>query len=296
PGPVLSPRELGRALGVSESSVKRWVDDGALAAVKTAGGHRRIALAEAVRFVRRTGAAVRLPAALVGAALPAGVSVAPEDAVAAGAATEALWRAVHEDEPEAARAILLALYVGGWTLAALCDGPVREVMTRVGELWHHDDAGIFIEHRATDMCVHALAELRALLEPAPAGSPVALGGASPDDPYLLPSLMASLVLAEAGFVDRNLGASTPVAALTHAATRYRPRVLWLTCSAPPASARAFEAELASLAAAVAPWRGDVVVGGRGVPPLGPLPARVHRLDSMGELRAFAAGVRASTSA
>ena len=47
---LLSPREVAVALGVSESSVKRWVDLGELAALRTAGGHRRITRAEAVRF------------------------------------------------------------------------------------------------------------------------------------------------------------------------------------------------------------------------------------------------------
>jgi MerR family transcriptional regulator, light-induced transcriptional regulator len=51
----LSPKALAAAIGVSESSLKRWADEGRLAAERTAGGHRRIAVAEAVRFVRRRG-------------------------------------------------------------------------------------------------------------------------------------------------------------------------------------------------------------------------------------------------
>ena len=44
---VLSPREMATVLGVSESSIKRWVDDGAITSTKTAGGHRRITVSEA---------------------------------------------------------------------------------------------------------------------------------------------------------------------------------------------------------------------------------------------------------
>jgi len=58
---LLSPRELADALGVSESSLKRWVDAGKIAAARTDGGHRRIALPEAVRFIRETGAPVARP-------------------------------------------------------------------------------------------------------------------------------------------------------------------------------------------------------------------------------------------
>src|SRR5690242_3719305 len=57
----LSPRDLADALGVSESSLKRWVDAGKLAAFRTEGGHRRIAVSEALRFIRETGAPVARP-------------------------------------------------------------------------------------------------------------------------------------------------------------------------------------------------------------------------------------------
>ena len=50
---VCSPKDLATAIGVSESSVKRWVDDGTIDASRTAGGHRRIPLSEAIRFIRQ---------------------------------------------------------------------------------------------------------------------------------------------------------------------------------------------------------------------------------------------------
>ena len=57
----LSPRQLAVAIGVSESSLKRWADDGRLAVERTAGGHRRIPLPEAVRwFPARSACAVHV--------------------------------------------------------------------------------------------------------------------------------------------------------------------------------------------------------------------------------------------
>ena len=39
-----SPKEIAKALGVSQASIKRWVDRGLIEAEKTAGGHRRISV------------------------------------------------------------------------------------------------------------------------------------------------------------------------------------------------------------------------------------------------------------
>ena len=47
-----SPRNVAQALGVGESTVKRWIDAGRMAADRTLGGHRRVALDEVLRFVR----------------------------------------------------------------------------------------------------------------------------------------------------------------------------------------------------------------------------------------------------
>ena len=58
---VFSPKELARAIGVSESSLKRWADDGLIRVTRTAGGHRRIHIAEAIRFLRETEATLVRP-------------------------------------------------------------------------------------------------------------------------------------------------------------------------------------------------------------------------------------------
>jgi methanogenic corrinoid protein MtbC1 len=152
----------------------------------------------------------------------------------------------------------MARYLGGASVAELCDGPLRAAMHALGELWHHEQEGVFIEHRATDLALQAIAHLRGTFEP-PESAPVALGATPEDDPYILPSFMAAAVVAAAGLRAVNLGPDTPVSALRHAIAHHRPRLVWISASAtlPPARAR----ELATLMANLpAPTIG--VVGGR----------------------------------
>lgn len=274
-------------LDVSESTVKRWTDDGTLPASRTAGGHRRIAVADGVRFIRASGVPVRHPGLL---GLPERLGIEAGDVPPA----DRLLDLLVGDDPPAARAYVMGLYVAGWSIPALCDGPLREALVRLGERWHGDPAGIFLEHRATETCHQILLHLRAGLAAPDASGPVALGGAPAGDPYALPSAMAGLVLADVGFRERNLGPNTPLAAMRSAVAHHRPRIVWQALSVVPARPAQTAADLGQLAEDVAAGGGVLVIGGRGVEALPPQarPAG-HVAGSMTELAAFARGLLAA---
>ena len=52
PEVFLKTQQVADALGISVSTLKRWVDAGEIAATRTVGKHRLIALDEAIRFAR----------------------------------------------------------------------------------------------------------------------------------------------------------------------------------------------------------------------------------------------------
>lgn len=284
----LSPRDLALAIGVSESSLKRWVDSGALVAVKTEGGHRRIPLAEAVRFVRARRAVVVRPDLL---GLP-DVSKAALATAADDGDGERLEAALVADDVGTARGLILASYLQGSGVAALFDGPLQKALARIGELWRSDEAGIVTEHRATDTCIQALQVLRSLIpEPAPS-APVALTAALAGDPYLLPPLLAAIVTAEAGFRARNLGPETPVKSLARAILAARPRLVCIALSA-PRKAEPLATLLAPVLEALGGTDTHLVIGGR-LADARDLPEApgVSHAATMAELAAFARGLRA----
>ncbi len=256
----ISPNKLAGAIGVSESSVKRWVDEGRLIASRTAGGHRRIPVREAVRFLRNHALPLLDPSALgLGevAHPAAGLRADP-------AAGEDLTRSVMGGDAEATRSILAARYLSGESPASLCDHAVAPGLRKVGELWKHGPDGIHIEHRAIEICIHGLNTLKGLVPEPDGRAPLAIGCSPSGDPYQIPSLMAAVVLKAAGWRDENLGADLPIEALIAAIEGGRPRLVWISFSSVPAAEAFYKGHRPVMEKADS-MGATVVVGGRVCP-------------------------------
>lgn len=292
---MFSPKELACALSVSESTIKRWADEGKIQVMRTSGGHRRIAVAEAIRFIRQSGAPLSRPEAL---GLPA--RDASTEQWMSGTSDELLFDALVRGDGEQARGLVVAAYLTGRTFASLMDGPLRSAMSRIGALWEHDADGVFVEHRATDICMQIVNELRLLVPTPKENAPLAVGGALEGDPYIVPSLMAATVLADVGFRTINLGATTPYTALERAVAAHQPRLLWLSLSVVSLSEQHWP-RVVEFAQSSAIKHTVIALGGRGMsprprdnppfPPAShPLPDNVQPVESMAELAAFAKGL------
>ena len=272
---VLSTAEFAEAIGVSESSVRRLADSGELRIQRTKGGHRRIPVAEAIRYVRDSQAQVARPD-LLGLV----TNIADSNA---NSYQDRLLAALSEGHYNAVIGLLQAMYVAGISVAEICDGPIRFAMHSIGSQWPRNKRCIFIEHRATVLCVRALCQIRQSLPDVEENAPTAMGAAPQDDPYLLPSLMASLVLHECGFDEVNLGPNTPVDVLTDSVEDEKPDVVWLSISNPLRS-RTHHREIERLSELVHDYGGLFLIGGQN--------AATYRgscggkCGSMGELKKF----------
>jgi MerR family transcriptional regulator, light-induced transcriptional regulator len=286
---LLSPKDLAAAIGVSESSLKRWADEGLIRVTRTAGGHRRILLNEALNFIRATGAVLVRPEALGISGLAAG-AVAPRG----GDPDQFIVQAVIAGDLAAARSTLLARYLEGVALSALCDGPLTQALHLIGEAWKQGPAGIHAEHRATDVCIHSLNFIRSFLPVPGVGAPLALGASPAGDPYQVPTLMAATVLASEGCREINLGPNLPFAALSVAVAQHKPMLVWISFTSAEAVKPALR-ELALVENAAERVGAQLVLGGQALPegPAGARAAHVHSLASMQALAAFARGLLAS---
>ena len=279
----LSPRQFAEAIGVSESSVRRWADRGDISIARTAGGHRKIAHSEAVRFIREHSADVVRPDLLE-------INEPTHRRARVTAFSEQhseLLEALLAGQADVAIGMLTRMYVNGVSAAAICDGPIRHAMQAIGNLWPQDKRGIFLEHRATNICLEGLTTLRSQFPKRSISAPIAIGGSPEQDPYAVPTLMVSTVLADVGFETVNLGPNTPFAVLSQSAIDLRAEVVWLSISKEQDATR--QAEFSAMAKHLQRRRVHLVMGGRGVACLNiPKSKYVHCFSLLAEMSDFAA--------
>ncbi len=276
-----SPKELGQAIGISESSLKRWIDAGKIHAFKTAGGHRRISQNEAIRVIREAKLNVVEPQKI---GLDEIGDIQTDDREET---QHTLTQALLDGDHKRVRGTILSLYINGNSIAEICDAHVSTAMTHIGRLWKHDTKGIYIEHRATAIAVQALGQLNLVLPPPPENAPLAVGAAPSGDPYILPSLAASLTLTSIGWKAVNLGPETPPETLNTAAFDSNASLVWLSISG-NLNEQQIAKSIRDLQPPLHKANRTLVFGGRAIQnPFPYLDDNTHHIRSMAELEGFA---------
>ena len=220
----LSPRQVAEAMGVSESSLKRWCDSGLIPTRRTAGGHRRVPVAGVVAFLRERGFDPERPDLL---GLPAGAHRDRRDLAKLGDRAGVELGAGNEPE---FTSLVLGLYLGGRSLAELADKIFAPAFAWLGTSWAHGQIEVYQERRAVEIVRKTLHELSRLIPPPPPNAPLALTAALEGDPYTLPVALAELVLRDVGWNATSLGSGNPAASLCAAVDDLSPRLLCVSAS------------------------------------------------------------------
>lgn len=210
----LTTSQVAELLGVHASSVKRWCNEGDLEIEKTAGGHRRIHLQDAVELARTREISTFLSPfspyeghvwTAVGQVLEGG-SFDRVHSLALG------WLA----RGHLRRIARLFLELGrhpGIPFTAFCDDGVRGFMRQVGETWRSGRLRVGEEHMVTEALIESLLQLRAdrTLDPLlREDAPTAIVGAMEGDRHHLGALCVRLLLERSGWRTFYLGADVPI--------------------------------------------------------------------------------------
>ena len=292
---TFTPKEIAAAIGASESSVKRWIDQGRLRAAKTVGGHRRVGLAEVLRFLRESGHALVDPEAL-------GLTAADDlDFADADAVRAAYLKALETGDERTTTGLVTHLHLLDRRVADVCDDPVYSAFRTLRARCDHPSDECVVLHRGFSNSLRALQRLRELTDVPPPDGPKALLADVGYEIDGLPTHLAELVLTAQGVRCTQLGANVPDEVLFGAIDRVGPAFLWLSAGGGAKANRAAVRSTVAAAVHAGEARGvRVVLAGDALPRR----AELDRMDgaeptlvrSMAELAAFTAGVIGRASA
>ena len=226
--PQFSPKQIADAMQVSESSVKRWCDSGAIAIIKTLGGHRRITLDSLQQFLRDTQRQLLRPEVL---SLP---SLAPARSMKVRGSnhpvSESFREALARGDESVCRQLLHQLIDEGATRSEAAEQLITDAMHGVGDAWQSHELDVYQERRGCDIAMRLIYELRSSLPEPDPNAPVAIGGAAEGDPYQLPTALVELSLREVNWNAVNLGCNLPLDSFLQAAHDYGPQLVWMSIS------------------------------------------------------------------
>lgn len=283
----LTTRQIATALQVSESSVKRWCDQGAIPTVRTVGGHRRIPLSGFMHFLERTNQQVVVP--LDGKSL----GVAPPEHEGLGASLtesrERFTEALARGDESTCRATLISAFATHESIARLADEIIAPALHRLGDQWQRGDLEVYQERRGCGICSHILHELKRILPAPPSNAPLAIGATPERDQYMLPGQLIETMLQQSGWQPMNLGANVPLMSVAAAVRTHQPKLLWLSMSHIVDESR-FVAEYNDFYDALPPQL-SVVLGGRALTDqLRPRLRYTGFCDNLQQLSSFAAAL------
>lgn len=223
-----STKELAEMWDVSESTVKRWADAGALRCRKTVGGHRKFELNDIIEFQSRCGLA-KLPAGAIN-----GRNESP---------CEFKHLLEMADYPALAERFRQAALAGhfdfvthlfnksqehGMSLAAIAEELIRPAMREVGELWRTGKISVLDEHLALLATVEALAALHAKAEKKSESPRLAIVGCAEGELHQLAAMLVRDLLASEAWTVIYFSSPTPLFSFAEAVDRFRPQLVCIS--------------------------------------------------------------------
>jgi MerR family transcriptional regulator, light-induced transcriptional regulator len=261
---VLSTVDVARLFNVTETTVKRWADEGTLKCQKTPGGHRKFPVRNVIDFAEKnnfepTGALTMPDHDGLGSAIQVAIL---------GRDFPSLVRAFIEKALSADRSDLYTffsfLYEHRIQLWEIFDLVLRPGMVEIGERWVRGEINISQEHHASYETLDALARLQAEILMKPRTSESVLFACLGDELHEIGLRCASYVFEAEGWTTHYIGARTPSPAIINALGELKPSVaaLSITQLSEPGQLRQ---DIAGIAQAARSHNIRLILGGTGIP-------------------------------
>lgn len=273
---VLSSKQAAEILGVNESSVKRWSDNGMLSCYRTPGGHRKFRREDLLLFSRKY--SYELKEDIAGGEKPE--KEREQDTVSA---YRLLYNKLVSGSEDDILEYLYSLYLTGTDLTELYDNVTAGAMREIGSKWRKKDISIEQEHIATSKMIRVLIRLQDKITKKPFNGLTALCASLEGEYHELPVLMSGNALAYFGWKVIYAGVNLPVKALQSGINEYKPDAVCISATIIN-NTKTYSASINRVKTAVNATGGKLILGGAGISKLnGQAKAADTVVTSIGEL-------------
>lgn len=153
---LLSTHEVARLLNVTETTIKRWADEGRLPCSKTLGGHRKFEMENIIKFAEKNGIALS-------GVLPPPMTTSQLEQLQLGIVTrnykkiaDVLFEEIVQSDREGVTDLFLYLLKHHIPFYIIADEIVRPALTKIGDLWEKGEISVHEEHIASQTVTEAL--------------------------------------------------------------------------------------------------------------------------------------------
>ncbi len=226
----ISTRDLASLLGVTETTIKRWADDGAIRCTRTLGGHRKFLLKDVVAFAEENH--YTLPGILP----PKGPRREAEQLEFnlqtgnyAKIAEMVREKALNGDT-EALVGLFLHFTKHHLGLPVIADDIFRPAMIRIGELWKTGDLDVSQEHIASHTVLQTIIRTAPELHCKPHNGKRAAFACAEGDLHEIGLRLLASAFETDGWQAYYIGPNTPFDTLRAFVKGAGPDVLLLSCT------------------------------------------------------------------
>jgi len=262
---ILSTADVARLFNVTETTVKRWADEGTLKCQKTPGGHRKFAIRNVIEFAEVNNfepvATLTMPESDErGPAVQVAI-LARDFPTLVGAFVQ---KALSPDPLDLFR-FLSYLYEHRIHLWEIYDKVLSPGMAVIGTQWERGEIDISHEHRASYETLDALAKMQTQILVKPATGKSVVCACLGDEAHEIGLRCASNLFESEGWKSHYLGARSPHSSVIAAIRELRPDVVCLSMTL-AVDAKVLAQQVGQISEMIHGGHGILVVGGRGAMP------------------------------
>ena len=222
---IFSSKQVAEFLGVNESSVKRWADNGMLGCYRTPGGHRKFKKNDIMLFSRKYSYELKH-----NAFSNQETATLQKHTFDFEKINNVLLTKLLKGSDDQILDYLYSLHISGLGVIDLYDSVIGRTMKMIGEMWENKDVTIEQEHISSNKMTKAIIRLHERIESKLSNGLTAFCGCLEKEYHELPLLSVNNALQYNGWKTFYAGVNLPVKSFLSGIEMYKPDMVCLSAT------------------------------------------------------------------